>query len=398
LPARSSRSAEAEEIKRVHAEYFLTLAEEAEPELKGSQQKTWLERLEAEHDNMRAALSWASVRNEAELVLRLAGVLSWFWWMRGHYSEGRRWLEEALAIEGLGSPESRAMVLAGVGALALDQGDLDRAQEACEEGLELLAHEAMEAREAKLSLLLCLGWVAWEREDHERATELFEESMELSREKIDIWGLAGSLMGLATVSHSRDDSERATELLDESMDLFREGGNKQGLALCLNNLGMVVYSQGDLGRAVQLTEEAVVLMRELGDRGGVALGLCNLGWMALLQNDLDKAAEIFGESLASAWDLGLDPQVQSALEGFACVAGVHGEAERAAGLWGAAQTLQEAKSIPRDTDFLAEADARISAVRLGMGEEAWEEACRKGRAMTIEEAVSYAMAEEEAGS
>jgi hypothetical protein len=88
--------------------------------------------------------------------------------------------------------------------------------------------------------------------------------------------------------------------------------------------------------------------------------------------------------------------VQSALEGFACLAGAEGEAERAARLWGAAQALHETQGIPRDTDFLAEADARISAVRSSMGEEVWEEAWRKGRAMTLDEAVSYAL-EEEAG-
>jgi predicted ATPase len=120
-------SAEAEEIKRTHAQYFLTLAEEADPELKGPDQLEWLERLEAEHDNVRAALSWASERKDVEVALRLGGALWWFWLVRGYHSEGRGWLEEALAMEGRGSPEVRAMALVGVGALALDQGDLDRA-------------------------------------------------------------------------------------------------------------------------------------------------------------------------------------------------------------------------------------------------------------------------------
>jgi predicted ATPase/class 3 adenylate cyclase len=121
-------SAEAEQIKRVHAEYFLTLAEEANPELKGPDQLQWLERLEVEHDNMRTALSWALERREAEVVLRLGGALWWFWSVRGYHSEGRRWLEEVLAMDGRGSPESRAMALAGAGTLASEQGDLDRAQ------------------------------------------------------------------------------------------------------------------------------------------------------------------------------------------------------------------------------------------------------------------------------
>jgi predicted ATPase len=143
------QSGEADEIKRVHAQYFLTLAEEAYPELKGANQLEWLKRLEAEHDNTRAALSWALERKEVEVALRLGGALWEFWSMRGYQSEGRRWLEEALAIDGRGSPELRAMALAGVGNLAEDQGDYDRAQEACEEGLELLAHEAREPSEAK---------------------------------------------------------------------------------------------------------------------------------------------------------------------------------------------------------------------------------------------------------
>jgi predicted ATPase/class 3 adenylate cyclase len=390
-------SGEAEEIKRTHAEYFLTLAEEANPALKGPDQLEWLERLEAEHDNMRVALSWALERKEAELAVRLGATLWWFWWMRGHYSEGRRWLEASLAMDGRVSAESRARTLAGVGMVARDQGDFGRAQEACEEGLELLGDDARAGSEAKLNLLVCLGWVALSREEYGRATQLFEESLALSGETKDGWAIADSLMSLATVSHVRGDSERATELFEESMDLFREQGDKQGLAFCLNNLGMVARSQGDLGRAGKLTEEGVALMRELGARGDVALGLCNLGWMALLQNDLDRAADLYGESLTLAWDTGTNPIVQGGLEGLACVAGARGEAQRTAQLWGAAQALQEAKGIPRDADFLAEADARIAEVRSGMGEEAWEEACRKGQAMTLEEAVFYALEKEEVG-
>jgi tetratricopeptide (TPR) repeat protein len=391
-------SAEAEEIKRLHAQYFLTLAEEAYPELKGSHQLEWLERLEAEHDNMRAALSWALERKEAEVALRLGSALSYFWSMRGYQSEGRRWLEEALAIEGRVSPEMRAMALAGVGSLAFDQGELDRAKEACEEGLQLLAHEGREAAsEPKLNLLVWLGFVAWQREEYGQAKELFEEGLALSRQMSDTWWLATFLLYLAIVPHYLGDYEGATELTEESMDLYREQGDKHSLAHCLNNLAMMVYSQGDLGRAAQLTEEAVALFRELGNRVDVALVLCNLGWIALLQDDLGRAADLYRESVSLSWEIGLNPMVQCALEGLACVAGAKGEAERAARLWGAAQALHETKGIPRDPDFLAEADARISAVHSGMGEETWEEAWRKGRAITLDEAVSYAL-EEVAGT
>ncbi len=383
-------SAEAEQIKRTHAQYFLILAEEAYPELKGANQLEWLDRLEAEHDNMRAALSWALELEEAEVAIRLGGALWLFWFVRGYHSEGRRWLQEALAMDERGSPDSRAMALAGVGWLAAHQGDLDRAQEACEEGLQLPANEASEARRC---LLVFLGWVEREREDYGRATQLFEESLALSQQMSDTYWHATSLSNLALVSHYLRNAERATELYKESMDLFREQGDKQSLAYCLNNLGMVAYSQGDLGRAAMLTEEGVALVRELGARVDVALGLCNLGWIALLQDDLGRAGDHYRESLSLSWDTGLTPLVQSALEGFACLAGANEEAQRAVRLWGAAQTLHETKGIPRDDDFLAEADSRIFAVRSGMGEEAWKEAWRKGRAMTLDEAVSYASEE-----
>jgi hypothetical protein len=155
----------------------------------------------------------------------------------------------------------------------------------------------------------------------------------------------------------------------------------------------VLYEDGDLGRAVELTEEAVALLRELGAGADAAVGLCNVGWMALLQDDLGRAADLFRESLTLAWESGMKPIVLPTLEGLACAAGAQGEAQRATRLWGAAQSL-EATGIPRDTDWLAEADSRISAMRSGMGEQAWEESYRKGRAMTLEEAVSYALEED----
>ena len=389
-------SGEAEEIKRAHAEYFIALAEEADAELKGVNQLEWLERLEFEHDNMRAALSWALEQAEAQMALRLVGALCWFWWMRGHYSEGRRWLEEVLAMKGRGSPKVRAMVLAGAATLASSQGDADRAEGACEEGLELLEHEGREASEAKSYLLVTLGYLALSKEDHARAQELFEESMVLSRERRNDWELASSLYSLATVFYLRGDSERATELLEESMDLFRELGDKYLLASVLNSLGLVAHSQGNLVRAQKLTEEGVALKRELGATGDVGLGLCNMGWIALLQNDLSRAADLYEESLSVAWEAGMNRVVQSDLEGIACLAAAQKDAERAAQLWGAAQDLHESKGIPRDTSFLAEADARITAVRSGMGEQVWEEAWRKGRTMTLDEAVFYALEEEKA--
>jgi predicted ATPase len=386
------QSGEAEEIKGLHAQYFLALAEETEPELKGSGER-WLEHLEAEQDNFRAALNWALQVGDTDLALRLGGALILFWDRRCHYSEGRRWLEEALTKEGRVPATVRGRALGCLARMAAQQGDLDQAEAACEEGLELMRSVDDEGF-AGVVLRLVLGLVALERGDPDRAVTLTEESLTMGREQGDRWAIAGSMLNLSVIAQDRGDLGQATSFLEESLVMYRELGNKQGISYCLVNLGMVAYSQSDLGRAAQLTEEGVTLFRELVAKGDVALGLCNLGWIALLQDDLGKAADIYKESLSLAWEIGLNPIVQSALEGVACLAGAKGEAQRAARLWGAAQALQEAKGIPRDIDFLAEADARISALRSGMGEEAWEEAWRKGRAMTLDEAVSYALEEE----
>jgi predicted ATPase/class 3 adenylate cyclase len=384
-------SEETQEVKRGHAEYFLALAEEANPKLKGPDQLQWLQRLETEHDNMRAALGWTLQQGNTELTLEFGDALWWFWFVRGHYSEGRRWLEEALAMDQRGSLlESRAMALAGVGALALEQDDLDRAEEASEAGLELLEGGASERAEGRPYLLLTLGHVALGRGDHGRATRLFEESLSLSRRIGNGLGLAGSIMSLASQRYEQGDLERATDLYEECIGLFREQGNKLSLAWCLINLGLVSYCTGNLERAVKLTEEGVALLRELGAGADVAVGLCNLGWMILRQNDLGRAADLYEESLVLARDTGMKPIILTTLEGFACLAGAQGEVRRAARLWGAARSL-EAQGIPRDTDFLDEADARISAMRSNLSEQAWEGARAEGRTMTIEEAVSYAL-------
>jgi predicted ATPase/class 3 adenylate cyclase len=382
-------SGEAEEVKKRHAEYFLALAEEGESGLRGPEAATWLERLEVEHDNLRAALSWALAQEkEVELGLRLAGALWRFWWIRSHYSEGLRWLVNALAKDGRGSPPARAMAQAGIGEIASHQGDLDQAQEACEEGLELLAHEASEA---KIYLLLSLGKVARMREDFKWATQLSEKSVALSREMRDTWGLASSLLSSAVVTQIRGDSERATELYEESIDLFREWGDKQGLAFCSLNLGLVAITHGDLGRAAKLTEEAVALFRELGSRGDVSLSLNNLGWIAFLRNDLGKAVDLYKQSLALAWETGMYTVVLDDLVGFACMAGAQGDGVRAAQLCGAAEALHEATGYPRDPTSYAEMEPYLVSGRCQIHEAVWEKAWEEGRTMTLEETVSYAL-------
>jgi len=182
------QSGEAEVMRGAHAEYFLALAKDAEPALKGPEQLEWLERLEAEHDNLRAALGWALESKEGELALRLAGTLWWFWFVHGHLRESRAWLEAALA-EGAAlssAPKVRAKALTGAGRLALEVGELERARALLEEGVQLFREAGDEAglAEALDNLAIAAAFSG----ELEKAKPLFEESLALYREAGDGWG------------------------------------------------------------------------------------------------------------------------------------------------------------------------------------------------------------------
>src|SRR5918994_898267 len=195
---RLQESGEGEAVRRAHSQYFLALAEEAEPRLWGPEDATWLDRLEEEHDNIRAALSWSIKHDEVELALKLGGALRWFWNMAGYYSEGRSWLEAALGKEEQASAEARIKAVEGVGWLAVDQGDLDRAKAAAEEGLELSTKAGIRS-EGAADFKNILGELARLRGDHERATRLGQDSLALHKEAGDKRGVAWALSNLANV-------------------------------------------------------------------------------------------------------------------------------------------------------------------------------------------------------
>ena len=258
-------SEEAQATKRAHAEYFLALAEEAEPRLWESGDKAWFGRLEREHDNIRAALSWTLEHGEAELALRLGGALRWFWSARGYYGEGRRWLERALSEEGRTSAKARAKALDGVGWLASEQRDIERAEAAAEEGLKL-SEEAGIGGVILADFKNLLGEAAWLRGDYERAAELVEEGLMLHREARNTRGVAWSVCSLANTSSELGDYERSKELFEEGIALAREMGGALPLGDLLMALGYEYLLEGDHERATALSEEAAELYRKRGSR------------------------------------------------------------------------------------------------------------------------------------
>jgi predicted ATPase/DNA-binding CsgD family transcriptional regulator len=384
---------EAEHVRRRHAVFFLTLAEEAEPELWGPDDASWLNRLELEHGNMRVALSWALQRGEPELALRLAGALGWFWRGRGYYGEGRRWVEEALEKSSTTSATIRAKALGVASFLAVNQGDVDRAQAAAEEGLRL-STEAGLGSVVTADFQNLLGDVAGIRGDYERATELLEEGLVLNRESGDGRAVAFTLANLAKVVVAQGDFKRAKELYEEGLVLSRELGGAEQLSAYLISLGYVYLLEGDLERATALNEEALELLRKRGRKDSLHVALDNLGWAALLQGDHERARSYYEEGLTICKELGDKMIASESLEGMACISASDG-GERAAKMFGAAQALCEAVGYHHTPEEAALREPYLATTRSRLGEAAWEEALAQGRAMRLEEAIEYALSEEE---
>ena len=387
---RLEESEEARAMERAHAEYFLALAEEAEPRLWESGDKVWFERLEAEHDNMRAALFWTLEHEEVELALRLGGALRWFWRARGYHGEGRGWLERALSEDGRTSAVARARALDGVGWLASEQRDMDRVEAAAEEGLKLCDEEGIGGIIAA-DFKNLLGEAAWLRGDHERAAELLDEGLVLHREARNSRGIAWSVCSLAVVSTEQGDYERAKKLFEEGIALSRETGGALPLGDLLISLGYEYLLEGDHERATALNEEAAELYRKRGSRGSLRYALDNLGWAALVREDHAQAKALHEESLDLCKEIGDKVIGSGSLEGLACSAASRGEAQRAARLFGAAQALREAVDYHQEPRERALGEPYLAAARSRMTEAEWEAVFAEGQAMSFEEAVEDAL-------
>jgi predicted ATPase len=374
-----------------HLEYYLALAEAAEPQRHGAERQLWLERLEVEHDNLRAALAWSMTADGTEAGLRLAGALSGFWYMKGYWSEGRDWIERALAkTKGLGQTLMRAKALFGGGELARDQGDYDRATALFEERLAL-------GRELKDSgcvawSLYELGMVAVHQSNYERAMALFGDSLTLFRELKEIWGTALSLYGLALVALQRGDDQQATPLCLESLALCRELEAKGTSASVLNCLGIIAEHEGAYDRAATLYTESLMLYREEGNKDGIAWSLRNLGSVAQHQGAYERAAALYMESLVLREELGDKDGVAWCLEGLMGVALGRGQAVHGARLGGAAEALREAIGAHMPPDKRTEYDRTLAAIHAQLTESAFVAAWAEGHAMSLEQAIAYALA------
>ena len=386
-------SGEAEAAMRAHAEHFLALAEEAEPELFGPREAEWFDRLEAEHDNVRAALSWTIERGETETALRLAGVLWQFWFARGYNGEGQRWLEQALTKDDLASAAARAKALEALAWMADVREDMDEAEAAAEEGLRL-SEVAGIGGNLTASLTNILGDVAMARGDYERAKELLEESLTLYQKVGDRRFVPRVLAFLGNVSIAQEHYEHAKSLHEEGLALARELGEPTAIGMALVHLGYVFLLEGEHERARALFEEAEALSRELRHKGVLVVAIDNLGWTALLRGDYERAKSYYDESLALCKELGDRLGASESFEGMACISASEEEAARAATLFGAAEALREAVAYQHGPEEEAWREPYRAAARSLLDGSTWDAALAEGRAMAFGEAISYALSTE----
>jgi predicted ATPase/DNA-binding NarL/FixJ family response regulator len=283
---------ESEALGRRHAVYFMELAERAEPGLVGAEQTGWLNRLEREHDNLRAALRWAVKHDEVETGLRLGAALWRFWYVHGHLSEGQRWLEALLSHANGASPWARAKALTAAGNLALARGLYEQARAFQREGLALWRE--LGDRSNIATALYSLGRVAHRTGDYASARTLTEESLALRRSLRDGWGTAVSVNMLGEIARAQGDYATAAPLYEEGVELFRSADAPRGVAIATHNLGIVARAQGDHRRAETLHHQALALFLELGDKEQIVCSLIKLARLALIQGQIERAARLSG--------------------------------------------------------------------------------------------------------
>jgi non-specific serine/threonine protein kinase len=307
---RLAASAHADAVRQRHAAYFLDLVEAAEAGFRGPEQRDWLDRIEAEHDNARGALSWAIERHDAVLALRLAGALGPFWLRRGHLTEGARWLDRALDIGADDRSGWRARALNAAGSLAFLRNDHAGAASLYQEALDLW--RSVGDRAGTAAALNNVARVCHYQGDYNRAEPLYRESAALWRGLGEQRGLGISLSGLGVLRRNRGDDAGAQALLEESLALHRALQDLSGEAQLLNNLARVARDRGDMVRAQALCVESLGLFMKLGDRSGMTWAISNLTIIAQRQRYWTRAAQLIGvtdqirESLGSG-SLSLSP-------------------------------------------------------------------------------------------
>jgi predicted ATPase len=383
-------SSEQAALQQRHAYYFLRLAEEVEPHLSSPEWDSWLEQLEREDANLRAALAWCKANQDAvETGLRLAGALYYYWFLLGSLREGRTWLEEMLARSGSSDRSAaRGKALLGAGLLAWFEGDFEAASLHAEEALSIV-REAQDKRLTGWAESM-LGLVRFSQGNAVAARSLFEESRTLFKDVGNVWGEAFTLYYLGSLAYLSSDPAAARAYYEESLRLFQEQRDVLDAALVLSALAVIVSTQGDQELARLLDQQLQPLMQQARNRGALGLYLINIGDMWLHHyRDEPQAKGLYWEGLSLWQDMqrvGNELGIVKGLAGLAEVAAAQGQAERAGRLFGAAARL-----LPATSSYREEVNRRSAAARTRLDAATFEAGWTAGQALTEEQAITEAL-------
>jgi predicted ATPase len=368
-------SGEQAALQQRHAYYFLRLAEEVEPHLSSPEWDSWLEQLEREDANLRAALAWCKANQDAvETGLRLAGALYYYWFLLGSLREGRTWLEEMLARSGSSDRSvARGKALLGAGLLAWFEGDFEAASLHAEAALSIV-REAQDKRLTGWAESM-LGLVRFSQGNAVAAHSLFEESRTLFKDVGNVWGEAFTLYYLGSLAYLSSDPAAARAYYEESLRLFQEQKDVLDAALALGALAVIVSTQGDQDQQLQ------PLMQQARNRGALGLYLINIGdiWLHHYRDE-PQAKGLYWEGLSLWQDMqrvGNELGIVKGLAGLAEVAAAQGQAGRAGRLFGAADSLLPSGSVYRE-----DVNTRVAAARARLDAATFEAGWSAGQAMT----------------
>jgi predicted ATPase/class 3 adenylate cyclase len=343
---RLAESGDEEDLGRRHAEHFLALAEEAEPHTR-QPSKEWLDRLEQEHDNLRAAIDWFMATGEAESAQRLVGALGEFWGIRGHMAEAWRRTQAALESDVRPTP-ARARALVEAAGFALGRGDDAAVRKLAEEALVL--NRSLGNTWGVAASLFMLGHAAADEGEFEAAAELAEQSERLSREAGDEYGALAAAWLLGWALRGLGESRRAGILDERTLAEARARGAKNIQAHLLESLALRAVEEGHPADALPLFREAYELDLELDDRWRMALVACRLSTALIALGEPERAAQVLASGEAQLEDMGADPA------------------------W---------RRDSRERD--------VGMLRSQLGEAAFAEAWEQGRKLTADEAVAAAL-------
>jgi predicted ATPase/transcriptional regulator with XRE-family HTH domain len=334
-----------------HLAFFLMYTEKAEPHILSAEQRVWANRLEIEHDNLRAALRWSLESDQAKAGLQMAGALAWFWQNNGHLREGSRWLEKMLTSNHGVRGTEQAKALRASSKISRDMGDYNRAK------------------------------------------ALADSSIKLYREIGDNQGVGLALIELGATLHYEGNREKAIELLQESLYLLQSTREMWGIAYAQVLLGDAWFRLGDIERAATQWEACLRLTRELGDYSLMAWSNGGLADVARLRREYNRAIEMFKESLKLYRELGNKSEPPFTLEALGLVAAALGKLQHAARLWGAAASWREAINEPLPLTYQRDYAASVTQARTQLGEEVYAFAWSEGYAMSPEQAIALALEE-----